>query len=216
MPKVNPSWASELQDVTIPHRGGHHTLLFPRTSPSASRKVERASATVYLGIDPGASGGLAFLESSGLSSAGEGRTGVLKMPETDRDIWLWFDQYRGQGWMDYAPFAVIEQVGGFIGGGTEKGGGKANGHAMFKFGTSFGKLLMALTAAGIPFETVVPRTWQGGLKIPGKGKSESKGQFKARLKAKAQQLFPDVSVTLATCDALLLAEYVKRKREGKL
>ena len=75
---------------------------------------------------------------------------------------------------------------------------------------------MALTAAGIPFEEVTPVVWQRGLGIPVRKKDESRSQFKGRLKAKAQQLFPQVKVTLKTADALLISEYCRRKREGRL
>jgi hypothetical protein len=94
---------------------------------------------------------------------------------------------------------------------------------------------MALIAAGIRFEDVPPQKWQKALGIAprksGKTKmvssaddpkvpflctelrevgGESKTVFKNRLKAKAQQLFPEQKVTLATADALLLLEYCTR------
>ena len=173
---------------------------------------------VYLGIDPGASGGLAVVKGNNVT--------LIKMPSTEAEVWDVFQ-------CSEVDFAVIEQVGGYTkasGGG--EGGGAANGSAMFKFGRSYGMLLMALTAAQIPFEEVHPAKWQKGLGIAPKHKgkkkvvglaantvvvgSESKVQFKNRLKHKAEQLFPGVKVTLATSDALLLAEYGRRLREGKL
>ena len=87
---------------------------------------------------------------------------------------------------------------------------------MFKFGMSYGGLRMALTAAQIPFESATPQNWQKSLGIGKKGKTETRTSFKNRLKAKAQQLFPNLKVTLATSDALLLAEYCRRKRTGSL
>ena len=47
-------------------------------------------------------------------------------------------------------------------------------------------------------------------------KTESKTEWKNRLKGMAQQLYPDLKVTLATADALLIATYCKRKHEGTL
>jgi hypothetical protein len=87
---------------------------------------------------------------------------------------------------------------------------------MFNFGANYGALRMALTAAGIPFEEVVPGVWQRGLNIPPRKKTEGKTAWKNRLKAKAQQLFPSVKITLATADALLIAEFCRRKHEGLL
>jgi len=163
------------------------------------------SPAIYVGIDPGASGGLAAI--SNFDSQ------VLSMPESERDIWNWFyqDRYFWQS-RDVEIFAVVEQVGGYV---PREGSGQP-GSAMFKFGCSYGGLRMALTAAQIPFEAVIPRTWQKALGIASKGKQESRTQFKGRLKAKAQQLFPNVKITLATADALLLAEYCRRKRTGTL
>lgn len=150
---------------------------------------------VYLGIDPGASGGLASIAADG--------TKAVSMPQTERDIWEWFYEFHP----DMNPFAIIEKVGGYI----QREGGNP-GSAMFKFGMSYGGLRMALVAAGIPFDEVTPQAWQKALGISSRGKTETRGMFKNRLKAKAQQLFPSVKVTLATADALLLAEYCRRTK----
>jgi hypothetical protein len=160
--------------------------------------------TVYIGIDPGSSGGLAVILPPGVGSA----VLAVPMPKTEADVWEWVSQHHGY---DYDSHAMIEQVGGYVG-----GSGGNIGSAMFQFGQSYGGLRMALVAAAIPFEAVTPGNWQGMLKIPKKGKTESKTQWKNRLKARAQQLFPKVSVTLATADALLIALYCQRKHEGKL
>jgi hypothetical protein len=148
--------------------------------------------TTYVGIDPGASGGLAGIYNE--------VTDVKPMPRTLRDVWEWFE------WLKLSPapvFAYLEKVQGYI-------GIEQPGNAAFKFGRSFGILEMALTAAGIPFEEVPPQRWQKGLGITPRRKDETKTQFKNRLKQHAQNLFPEVKLTLATCDALLLAEYARR------
>jgi len=67
-----------------------------------------------------------------------------------------------------------------------------------------------MTAARIPFETHIPQKWIKALGIPGKGKNETKTQWKNRLKARAQQLYPRERVTLPTADALLIATHCKR------
>jgi hypothetical protein len=82
---------------------------------------------------------------------------------------------------------------------------------MFKFGMGYGALRMALTALEIKYEEVPPQKWQKELGIVTRNKErESHTQFKNRLKAKAQQLFPTMDVTLKTCDALLIAEFCRR------
>jgi hypothetical protein len=64
---------------------------------------------------------------------------------------------------------------------------------------------MALTAAGIPFERVRPQAWQKAMGCMSKGD-------KNITKRKAQELFPQIKVTHATADALLIATYGTRQK----
>jgi hypothetical protein len=159
---------------------------------------------LFIGIDPGTSGGLAWLS----SSPGTGPA-ARSMPATERETWEWIKEHDVGMAVGWTSFCVIEKVQGYI-------GGAHPGSAMFKFGQSYGGLLMALTAAEIPFEAVTPQVWQKALGIPSRVKDETKEAWKRRLKVIAERLFPSVKVTLATADALLIAEYCRRKREGKL
>ena len=70
---------------------------------------------------------------------------------------------------------------------------------------------MALLALGMPTEKVTPQKWQKVYQL-GSSKSYTKIQWKNKLKAKAQQLFPSLGkkITLSTSDALLIAEYARR------
>lgn len=86
---------------------------------------------------------------------------------------------------------------------------------MFKFGASTGGLRMALIASGVIFDEIPPKQWQKFVGVIGT-KGETKTQFKNRLKAKAQQLFPEQRVTLATADALLIAYYCKHSKRVAL
>lgn len=167
--------------------------------PSPNRPVPPAC---YLGIDPGLSGGLACLslDPPDLEPVGG---------KTLRDLWDWFRHFEGRP-VNHV-FAFMEKVGGFV-----KTNGPQPGSAMFRFGQVAGQLEAFLVAARVPYELVTPQRWQSGLGIPPRKKGESKGAFKNRLKQQAQRLFPDVHITLATCDALLIAEYGRRKREGRL
>ncbi len=156
--------------------------------------------SIYLGVDPGASGGLAW--------TWDGASTVCSMPETDRDIWYAIDTLgRSTDGRRYRIFALLEKVGGYVAGAAHPGS------AMFKFGQSYGGLRMALTAAGIVWEEVTPQQWQRELSLSPRKKTEGKGAWKNRLKSKAQQLFPTVKVTLATADALLIAEVCRRRHE---
>lgn len=162
---------------------------------------------IYLGLDPGASGGIARLD--------EHRLVVQSLENmTTADIWEYVRGFSPQstalGKDGYRPvFAILERVGGYA-------GEAQPGSRMFNFGVTYGQLLMALVAAGIPFEQITPGVWQKGVGIPPRKKGESKTDFKNRLKARAQELFPGVKVTLNVADAILIAEYNRRKREGEI
>jgi len=147
----------------------------------------------WIGIDPGKSGGLVKISRNQIC--------LTAMPKTEKDIFEWFT-----GTLDN-PVAIIEKVHAMPGQGVT---------SMFTFGMGYGGLRMALIACQIPFEEITPRTWQKAFGIIPRKKTETKTQFKNRLKAKAQQLFPKENITLATCDALLIALFCQRKSEGKL
>jgi hypothetical protein len=66
-----------------------------------------------------------------------------------------------------------------------------------------------LVAAGLPFELVSPAMWQRAMGC-------LSGGDKNVTKRKAQELFPDLYITHATADALLIAEYGRRLRTGTL
>jgi hypothetical protein len=156
-------------------------------------------ANTIIGIDPGVSGGFAWLSDEGPRAQ--------KMPDTERDVWEFVSQFAGIN-----ASACIEQLGGVPRSKPDAQGNtfaKQSPTTMLTMGRNYGGLRMALVAAGIPFEEVLARKWQtafGLLSRPG----ESKTAKKNRHKAKAQQLFPSLKVTLATCDAILLAEYWRR------
>ena len=79
--------------------------------------------------------------------------------------------------------------------------------SMFTFGKWFGGSLAALGAMFDGVRLVSPREWQKhyGMK---KEKGETSTSWKNRLKAKAQEIFPDNHITLKTADAVLIANYL--------
>lgn len=201
MPKI-PAEVSmdptEFKPLSLTERGN---LKITGTTTGSTRTQP---STVYIGIDPGQAGGLVALFSSGKIEA-------TPMPETELGIWQWFDSIRRNN-----CHTVIEKVHSM----PEQGVASS-----FKFGWGYGQLRMALIAAGIPFEEVMPKVWQKALAIPPKKKDEGKPQWKTRLLAFAQQLFPALPLwsekkakgkQLAVADAILIAEFCKRKQEGKL
>lgn len=144
----------------------------------------------YIGIDPGKHGGIAVMGADGEV------LDVVKMPETPQDLLDFLEQYKDDS------FCTLERVGGMPGNG---------GSAMFNFGKGYGHLQMALLALHIPTEDVTPNKWEKTYQLGSSGKY-TKTEWKNRLKAKAQQMFPHLGkkITLATCDALLICEYGRR------
>jgi len=148
----------------------------------------------FIGIDPGQSGGIAWLGNDGTV------LDCIKMPATEADLWRWFDKDVRQGPKGLIH-AAIEKVHAMP---------KQGVSSTFKFGMEYGGLRMALIAAGIPFDQVTPQAWIKALGIHSKKKTETGTQWKNRLRAQAQQLFPRETITLAKADALLIAEYCRR------
>lgn len=144
-----------------------------------------------IGIDPGKSGGIACLRGD--------TTTVQKMPSTERDLWDLLSEF------DDAAAVFVEKVGA-----TPQMGVVS----AFKFGRSLGLIHMACVASGIRLEWVTPQKWQKefGLIVKGRGLGQSDTEKKNRNKARAQELFPCITMTHAIADALLIAEYGRRVR----
>ena len=142
---------------------------------------------ITIGIDPGANGGIAWIDYNGKAC-------VEKIPDTLQDLWeLLCDitSYPKSSIDGRSYKAYIEQVASSPQMGVV---------SAFSFGRGYGNLEMALTAAGIPFERVRPQVWQKALGCMTKGDKNVS-------KRRAQELFPDRKVTHATADALLIAYY---------
>ncbi len=140
-----------------------------------------------IGIDPGKSGGLTVMDEYGCLIDVQAMT---KM--TDADISDWFAEW-SEG---YHVFAYLEKVHSMPGQGVA---------STFKFGDGSGFLRGCLVSRAIPFEFVTPQKWQKYLSCQTKGD-------KNITKSKAQQLFPDMKITHAIADSILIAEYGRRVR----
>lgn len=154
---------------------------------------------VFVGIDPGVGGGIAAVDGSGSVVA------VSKMPETDRELFDLLAKVVDASLLENGTTqvrAVIERVW------SSPQMGVASS---FKFGTNVGACRMALAAAGIPFDEVLPTKWQTamGCRV-GKSRASGGGGDKNITKRRAQALFPGIKVTHAISDSLLLAEFCRR------
>ena len=146
---------------------------------------------ITIGVDPGASGAIAWIDERGKSC-------VEKMPDTLQDLWELICDITNfpRSTIDGRKYkAYIEQV---------SSSPQMGVVSAFSFGRGYGNLEMALTAAGIPFERVRPQVWQKAMGCMTKGNKNIS-------KSKAQELFPDKKVIHATADALLIALYGSRQ-----
>jgi len=141
---------------------------------------------ITIGIEHGKNGGIAVIDELGHAYAD-------KMPETLQDLFELLNSYSVG--CDGNCRAYLEQV---------HSSPQMGVKSAFTFGNGFGHLEMALTAAGIPFERVRPQVWQKAMGCMTKGDKNVS-------KRKAQELFPQLKCTHATSDALLIAEFGRRK-----
>jgi crossover junction endodeoxyribonuclease RuvC len=86
----------------------------------------------------------------------------------------------------------------------------------FKFGMNFGRTMGHLDASGLRYELVSPQMWINRIGISKRKKTETKAQWKKRLRELAQQLFPNLEVEADTADALLIAEFLRRREIGQI
>jgi hypothetical protein len=144
---------------------------------------------IYIGIDPGKNGAIAFIPT-------DAKPWVVGFKDaTDKDI---FEAVRDC--VIYADGEKVETV-AFL---EQVASSPQMGvKSAFTFGEGFGKLVMLLTALEIPFERVRPLKWQTAMQcMTGGDKNVSK--------RRAQELFPEIKITHAIADALLIAEYARR------
>lgn len=147
--------------------------------------------TDIVACDPGWSG--AFAHDSVITGAS-----CYKMPDSIDGIAVRLKAFKAAG----IGRLVVEQVGGFAGTGQP-------GSAMFRFGENFGAVIGVAVALGYRVERVHPQKWIKAHSLGTRGKL-TKTQWKNKLKARAQELFPEVEVSLANADALLILDAARR------
>ena len=151
-------------------------------------------SNVFIGIDPGFSGGVAVLK--------DGKIKTYNMPEEYPDIYNLFLEIKEEN-DDQELIAVMENVGHGIPGQSSK--------ATATFARHNGHIEMALYALCIRTVKVTPQKWQKffsnslGTAPSGREKKE----WKNKLKSLASQMYPEARPTLYTADAILMADYGK-------
>lgn len=168
----------------------------------------RDGRSYFMGIDPGANGGMCVLNEVGEVVC------VESLSTIPQKILTAFGKFDCKSLTETDPivYVFIEKVGGYMKRGGKSGIVHDTGSSMFSFGRVVGLIQMALTATGLDryAQEVHPVTWQKSLGIKGtnyKG-GETKADFKRRLRDRAAELFPDAPYpTLKTADAMLIAYY---------
>lgn len=139
----------------------------------------------FIGIDPGVTGGIAFLKINASLQ-------VYNCPKTPRDM---VDLILNN--VVFCCFAVIEKVHSFPRDGKK---------AAFTFGHNYGLWVGMLSSLHIPYKEVSPQKWMKYYSTPRKLERKTR---KIYLKKVAQSLFPKTKITLKTADAILLSNYAK-------
>jgi hypothetical protein len=139
---------------------------------------------LFIGIDPGKSGGIAAI-SPGISVAHKCPGTVADMTNTLSTICE----------LGNSPIAIIEAVHSMPGQGVK---------SVFTFGYNYGNWIGMLAALKVPYIQVTPSKWMNHY---GTTRPKDKTARKNYLKHLAQQRYPTLHTTLATADAILLAHY---------
>lgn len=141
----------------------------------------------YIAIDPGVGGGIAFVDTDGSAQA-------FPMPTTLHDI---SKELHLLSRSTFGPVTVfLEELPKFA--------GKMSGSSIGVMFRNYGRIEGLLAAFEARIEYIPPKKWQTAL---GLGEKKSHGpRWKAHLKGRAQALYPNLSVTLKTADALLILE----------
>lgn len=161
-------------------------------------------------IDPGTSGGIAWLNESD-----EVKTcGMINRGAFTQALWM-------SGKESWPPRVnvFIEHVTGYVAPRKVKSEEKeefslaSSGFAMFNFGKSAGICYGICEAFGIIPVEVAPATWQRAAFVKKRG---TRSEWKNALKEVAQRRYPQIRVTLQNADALLILSYATLMTRGSI
>jgi hypothetical protein len=154
---------------------------------------------IYLGIDAGKMGAVAKLTVDGVLT-------VTPTPikAKEYDIHGMYELLQSCTSKIEPSFCVIERAQSMPGQGVT---------SCFTFGFGYGLWLALLSALNIPYQVVHSRVWTKELLAgsPGEGKERNVAAAKALFPSWQPKLKKDLEV----CDAILLAEYARRKYRGE-
>ena len=162
-------------------------ILLARLFPFLKLMPVQMENRVFIGIDPGINGGIAIIYNDVYT--------VKKCPNTVQEMANELIALKDQA-PNLPMYCVIEKVHSFPGN---------SGRSMFTFGNNYGQWLGILATLKIPYTEVIPSKWMKHFGTMKKNKKDRKNH----LKHLAQQRYPEVKITLATADAMLIAHYLK-------
>lgn len=149
-----------------------------------------------IGIDPGASGGIAVFVPGY-------KVKTVEMPKDMVDL-RDFLAYFGD---NFKPVIFLEKL-SVRPDDIVQGEGKAAMGKLYriqKMIANYEHLKAVIETLGIPYVLIHPRSWQSKLGLAKTG--EEKAERKRRLKAAAEKLYPGAKVTLWNSDALLIMHF---------
>ena len=151
----------------------------------------------YIGIDPGAGGGVAVIDE-------EDNIKAYKCPQSSEDMALLFEVLIGN-----SPPESIRLL-------MERVWARPTNavRAAFSYGVNYGQWLGVASSHEIKMNTVIPTEWIRWIGCPKALKSVIRKRW---LKEKAQELYPEIKrVTLKTSDAILITRYAKEEYFNEL
>jgi hypothetical protein len=146
----------------------------------------------YIAIDPGVGGGIAYIDTD------IGSVHAFPMPDTLHDLERQLQILCENADGPFLPASIVflEELPKFA--------GKMSGSSMATMFRNYGRIEGILAAYGARIEYLPPKKWQ---QVLGLGNKKTHGnRWKAHLKGRAQALYPQLTVTLKTADALLILE----------
>lgn len=153
--------------------------------------------TTICAIDPGKNGGIAWMR------PGE-KPCCVPMPETEGDLIIRIAAIISREVGSGGVVFYLEDLVRFM--------GKTPMSHMAVYAANWGTLKGAIMYSGSPLHVVTPQAWIKALGLGKADKDQPRRDWKLKLKARAQQLYPHLEVTLKTADALLLLEYAIREQ----
>tara|TARA_Y100000004_G_C8817888_1_gene370575 strand:- start:63 stop:596 length:534 start_codon:yes stop_codon:yes gene_type:complete len=154
-------------------------------------KIKGKRDKLFVGIDPGMNGGIAFIKPEMDSDFIKAH----RCPKTVHDMATLFGAGIGLANSIDDVVLFIEHVWTFPGDGRV---------GAFRFGYNYGIWKGIAGANEVDLSNIPPRKWQGSLDIPDKLHGRERKKW---LKEYADSLYPNIKVTFNNADAILIANY---------